>query len=106
MGPPSHLVGPLVFCATFGYIITMQFTLITPTQQLADFTVTYVNVPGEAGDFGVLPGHMPLVSTLRAGGQVQATDDAGTQHTFTITAGIANVQPTKVVILAEEAKVA
>lgn len=82
----------------------MQFTLITPTRQLADFAISYVNVPGEAGDFGVLPGHMPLVSTLRAGGQLQATQENGTTHTFTLTGGIAHVQPRKVVILAEDAQ--
>jgi F-type H+-transporting ATPase subunit epsilon len=95
-----------VFASGFGYKKHMQFTLITPTQQLADFTATYVNIPGEAGYFGVLPGHMPLVSTLQPGGQVQATDETGQQHTFTLTAGIANVQPTKVVILAEDASTA
>ncbi|TKW61864.1 MAG: ATP synthase F1 subunit epsilon [Blastochloris viridis] len=81
----------------------MKFTLLTPAQQLAETEATYVTVAGEAGDFGVLPGHMPLVSTLRPGGTVSVTDKDGKTETFTVSAGVAEVSPTSVVILAETA---
>jgi F-type H+-transporting ATPase subunit epsilon len=81
----------------------MKFTLLTPAQQLAETEATYVTVAGEAGDFGVLPGHMPLVSTLRPGGTVSVTGTDGTTETFTVSAGVAEVSPTSVVILAETA---
>lgn len=81
----------------------LKFTLLTPAQQLAETEATYVTVAGEAGDFGVLPGHMPLVSTLRPGGTVSVTDKDGKTETFTVSAGVAEVSPTSVVILAETA---
>jgi F-type H+-transporting ATPase subunit epsilon len=84
----------------------MKFTLLTPAQQLAELEATYVTIAGEAGDLGVLPGHMPLVSTLRPGGSVTATDASGKVSTFTVTAGIAQVTPESVVILAESATAA
>lgn len=81
-------------------------TIITPTQTLAAMDVTYVNVPGEEGDFGVLIGHMPLVSTLRAAGTLTATLPDGSQQAYAISAGFADVQPTGVTILAETASAA
>lgn len=82
----------------------MKFALLTPAQQLAETEATYVSVAGESGDFGVLPGHMSLVSTLRPGGTVSVTDKSGKIESFTISAGVAEVSPTGVTILAETAE--
>jgi F-type H+-transporting ATPase subunit epsilon len=79
----------------------MKFSLLTPAKQVADMEAAYINIPGDAGDFGVLPGHMPLVSTLREGGTVEVTDTAGTKQTFCISAGFADVRPEGVTVLAE-----
>lgn len=81
----------------------MKFTLLTPAQQMAETEATYVTIAGEAGDFGVLPGHMAMVSTLRPGGQVVVTSTSGATETFTVSAGVAEVTPQSVVILAESA---
>lgn len=79
----------------------MQFILLTPAQQVADVQATYIAVPGEEGDFGVLPGHMQLVSTLRPGGTISVNLAEGGTATYTVTAGVAEVSPGKVTILAE-----
>lgn len=84
----------------------MKFALLTPTSQLAEMEASYISLPGEAGDFGVLEGHMPLVSTLRANAQLVVTDTAGKAHTFTVTGGVADVKPTGVTVLAETATAA
>lgn len=81
----------------------MKFTLLTPAQQLAETEASYVSIAGESGDFGVLPGHMALVSTLRAGGKVSVTNMSGVVETFTVSAGVAEVTPHSVTILAESA---
>lgn len=81
----------------------MKFTLLTPARQLAETEATSVTVAGESGDFGVLPGHMNMVSTLRAGGTVSVTDTSGKTEVFTVSGGVAQVTPTSVTILAEEA---
>lgn len=89
--------------SSFCYIPAMQFLLLTPSKQLADVQASYIHITGEDGDFGVLPGHMPLVSTLRPNGFVKVTTAEGTQ-TFTISAGVAEVTPQSVTILAESAQ--
>jgi F-type H+-transporting ATPase subunit epsilon len=84
----------------------MHFHLLTPTHQLASLhNATAISVAGEAGDFGVLPGHMPLVSTIRPGGTVSVTAEDGTTQTFTVTLGVAEVTPQGVTILAQHAEV-
>lgn len=80
---------------------TIAFSLLTPAKQVADLSATYVHVPGEMGDFGVLPGHMPLVSTLRAGGQVVVTLEDGSKQSFTVSGGFAEVNAKGVNVLAE-----
>lgn len=80
----------------------MKFILLTPAQQVADMDAAYVNVPGEKGDFGVLPGHMPLISTLRSEGVVEVTDTAGSKHRYTVSGGFADVGAAGVTVLAEK----
>jgi len=79
----------------------MKFTLLTPAQQVADIEATAVTVDGEAGSFGVLPGHMPLVAMVQPGGSVSATLENGKVQTYTVSAGVAEVTPQSVTILAE-----
>tara|TARA_R110002096_G_scaffold52547_11_gene137222 strand:+ start:931 stop:1350 length:420 start_codon:yes stop_codon:yes gene_type:complete len=45
----------------------VDFELVSPERLLTSKPVDMVVVPGEEGDFGVLPGHAPLLSTVRAG---------------------------------------
>ena len=45
----------------------VDFDLVTPLNLVASEQVDMVVVPGGAGDFGVLPGHAPLISTVRPG---------------------------------------
>lgn len=45
----------------------VEFELVSPERLLASQSVDMVVVPGGDGDFGVLPGHAPLLSTVRAG---------------------------------------
>ncbi len=45
----------------------LHFELVTPERQVRSESVTMVVVPGTEGDFGVLAGHAPFMSTLRNG---------------------------------------
>jgi F-type H+-transporting ATPase subunit epsilon len=63
-----------------------------------------VVVPGTEGDFGVLPGHAPLVSTIRPGAiQVFATSMNDVPERIFIDGGFAEVGPNGLTILAESA---
>ena len=45
----------------------MKFSLTTPRGALVDTEVDEVTAPGALGEFGVLPGHVPLMSALKPG---------------------------------------
>jgi F-type H+-transporting ATPase subunit epsilon len=45
----------------------MQFDLVSPERRLASGQVTAVQIPGVEGDLTAMPGHMPMITTLRPG---------------------------------------
>src|SRR4029079_14356555 len=45
----------------------MRLSVTTPRGSLVDTAVDEVTAPGELGEFGVLPGHVPLMSALKPG---------------------------------------
>lgn len=79
---------------------TLQFELVTPERLALSEPVAMVEVPGEMGDFGVLPGHAPFMSMIRPGVvKVHAADDSTTR--YFIPAGYAEVNPEGCIVLAE-----
>lgn len=79
---------------------TVQVDLVTPERHFASTQAVMVEVPGGAGDFGVLPGHAPLISDIRPG-VVTIHLDGGTRQRFLVMGGVAEVTPERCVILAE-----
>ena len=61
-----------------------------------------VTVPGTDGYMGVIKGHMPLISTLRAG-MIDVTGGDTLDGKFFIRGGFAEINPDKITVLAEEA---
>jgi F-type H+-transporting ATPase subunit epsilon len=45
----------------------MKLSLTTPRGAILDLDVEEVTAPGALGEFGVLPGHVPLMSALKPG---------------------------------------
>src|SRR5580658_3761316 len=81
----------------------VQFELVTPEKLLISTEVEMVVVPGTEGNFGVLPGHAPLISTIRPGMiDVYETRPTISERIF-IVSGIAEVTPERCTVLAEEA---
>ena len=80
----------------------IQFELVSPERLLVSEPVEMVVVPGVEGDFGVLPGHAPLVSTVRPG--VIAVFEGGkvVQRIF-VARGFAEVTGERCTVLAEQA---
>jgi len=79
---------------------TMQLTLVTPEATFFSGEAAMVEAPGKEGDFGALPGHMPFISTLKAGVVRIHASDSRIQRIF-IAGGIAEVNNTSCTILAE-----
>jgi F-type H+-transporting ATPase subunit epsilon len=80
----------------------IHFDLVSPEQMLLSEDVTMVTLPGTEGYFGVLAGHAPVISTLRPGVIEVKNGESGDMRIF-VRGGFAEVDPTKVVVLAEEA---
>jgi F-type H+-transporting ATPase subunit epsilon len=53
----------------------LTFELVSPERLLLSVEAEMVTVPGMEGDFGVLPGHAPMISGLRAGGVAEIAAD-------------------------------
>ena len=76
--------------------------VVTPEKLLLSQQVDDVIAPGSEGEFGVLPGHCHLLSTLRIGELRYRVGDL-TNH-MAVLWGYAEVTPTKVTIMAEIAE--
>jgi F-type H+-transporting ATPase subunit epsilon len=81
----------------------VQFELVTPEKLVLSTAVEMVVVPGSEGNFGVLPGHSPLISTIRPGMiDIYETRPNISERIFVV-GGIAEVTPERCTVLAEEA---
>lgn len=80
---------------------TIQFDLVSPERVLTSIAATAVQIPAMDGDMTAMPNHAPFLTTLRPG--VVKVTAAGAVTEFVVTGGFAEVSPTSVSILAEEA---
>lgn len=82
----------------------VEFELVSPEELLLSQAVDMVVVPGGDGDFGVLPRHAPMISTVRPGViSVYETRQAVSQRLF-VAGGFAEVTPERCTVLATEAQ--
>jgi F-type H+-transporting ATPase subunit epsilon len=82
---------------------TIELELVSPEQLLLSEQVEMVVIPGEEGDFGVLPGHSPIISNIRPGVLSVFENGAVSQRIF-IASGFAEVTAGRCTILAEGAE--
>ena len=81
---------------------TILLEIVTPDRLLVSQEVDFLIAPGTEGDFGVLPGHCRLLSSLRVGELRYYIGE--TIHYMSIMWGFADVTPRRVTILAEVAE--
>ena len=80
----------------------VSFRLVMPERELIASEADMVVVPGSEGDFGVLPGHAPLISTVRPG-VLEVYQGSKVQQRFLVAGGFAEVTPERCTVLADEA---
>ena len=80
----------------------IAFELVTPERLLVSEPVEMVVVPGTEGNFGVLPGHAPLISTIRPG-MIEIYEGQTVTRRIFVVSGIAEVTPERCTVLADEA---
>ena len=80
----------------------VEFELVSPERLLVSRAVDMVVVPGAEGDFGVLRGHAPLISTLRLG-VIDIHESGAVAERIFVAGGFAEVTAERCTVLAEQA---
>ena len=81
----------------------IKLEVVTPEKYVVDEEVQIAVAPGSLGEFGVLIGHTPFLTTLKTG-EMHYTDAGGAQRYVFVSGGFAEALPDKVTVLAESAE--
>ncbi len=83
--------------------MALHFELVTPEKLVRSGAVHQVVVPGAEGDFGVLEGHAPFMSTVRDGDILVFETATSAPETIPVVGGFAEVNERGLTVLAEKA---
>jgi F-type H+-transporting ATPase subunit epsilon len=81
----------------------IHLEVVTPAKSVVSEEVQIVVAPGILGEFGVLTGHTPFLTTLKVG-SIRFTDSNGAERYVFVSGGFAEALPDKVTVLAETAE--
>jgi F-type H+-transporting ATPase subunit epsilon len=81
--------------------MAMQFELVSPERRLASQEADAVRIPGADGDMTAMAGHAPVITSLRPG--VLTVEHGGSETSFAVTGGFAEVGADGTTVLAERA---
>ena len=81
----------------------IHLEIVTPEKKVVSEDAQIVVAPGSLGEFGVLSGHTPFMTSLKVGA-VRYDDVSGGQRIVFVSGGFAEALPDKVTILAESAE--
>ena len=81
--------------------MALHFELVTPARLVRSEDVHMVVVPGTEGEFGVLEGHAPFMSTIRDGAVKVYKTDGAVPEEIEVRGGFAEVSASGLTVLAE-----
>lgn len=81
---------------------TLHVDVVSAEASIFSGEAKFVTLPGEAGELGILPGHAPLISRVRAG-VVRISRTDGNEEDIFVAGGLLEVQPGVVTVLADTA---
>ncbi len=81
--------------------MAVHFELVTPQRLVRSEDVYMVVVPGTEGEFGVLEGHAPFMSTVSDGAVKVYKTNGGVAEEIIVQGGFAEVTPQGITVLAE-----
>ena len=73
----------------------LHLSIVSPEKSIFDGNVKIVTLPGMIGSFSILPGHAPIVSSLKAGTLAYVTKD-GEEHALDIHGGFVEMNSNRV----------
>ena len=81
---------------------TIHVDVVSAEEQIFSGEASFVALPGESGELGIMPRHTPLITRIRPGAVRIETADGGEEFVF-VAGGILEVQPTSVTVLSDTA---
>ena len=81
---------------------TLRLELVTPQRRLMEVETPWVTLPGTAGELGILPGHVPLLTTISTG--ILRWSQKGEEYRAAVHYGYAQVAGNRVSVLVEMAE--
>lgn len=81
----------------------IRLEVVTPEKSVVSERAQIVMAPGSLGEFGVLAGHTPFLTTLKTGA-LKYKDETGRERFVFISSGFAEALPDRVTVLAESAE--
>ena len=82
--------------------MTIHVDVVSAEESIFSGLAEFVVLPGEAGELGILPGHMPLMTRIKPGA-VRVKLQDGKEEMIFVAGGILEVQPGLVTVLADTA---
>ena len=81
---------------------TIQVEVVSAEESIFSGPAKFVALPGESGELGILPGHVPLITRIKPGAVRIEKADGGEEFVF-VAGGILEVQPKVVTVLSDTA---
>lgn len=81
---------------------TIQVEVVSAEESIFSGQAKFVALPGEAGELGILPGHVPLITRIKPGAVRIEKADGDEEFVF-VAGGILEVQPKQVTVLSDTA---
>ena len=80
---------------------TLQVDIVSAEQSIFSGEATMVIAPGEGGELGILPEHMPLLTRIKPGTVRIQPVGGGEEEVIYVSGGMMEVQPDRVTVLAD-----
>mgnify|MGYP003472598325 FL=1 len=83
--------------------LTVHVDVVSAEEQIFSGLAEFVVLPGEVGELGILPGHMPLMTRIKPGAVRLKLPNQAEEELIFVAGGILEVQPGLVTVLADTA---
>ena len=83
--------------------MTIHVDIVSAEEQIFSGLAEFVALPGESGELGILPGHMPLMTRIKPGAVRVRAQNATEEELIFVAGGLLEVQPGLVTVLADTA---
>lgn len=83
--------------------LTVHVDVVSAEESIFSGLAEFVVLPGEAGELGILPGHMPLMTRIKPGAVRLKIPNQDREELIFVAGGVLEVQPGLVTVLADTA---